>query len=397
MRNTVWLVQLVGGLLMSRPPLALVSRAEAVPGSIPFGEALADHQALLQGYLDTHITRNHSSSTIEHERRFLTGWFEGFLVPDEHHPDHQRQLFLWEAMTPVIGRERIRAFSKGLVLSLYSPATVRTYLGYLRRLFEYILEYPYIPGDEVQFIVAKYGRIDQPVLEYDYPVHVLDSDDEDFVLTGERLAAFYDFVRSTYIPSKQKQLPVSRDYTMIVVAGESGLRADEICHLDLRDLFYEHSCLQTRYGKAANGSGKRVRKTIFTPFAQETMHVYERAIRPAFPDAKTQEALFLTERGDRIAYQGIWHSLRTIAQAARAAGLELPHKFSWHSLRKSFATNFMEENPDQVWLLMNLMGHLSPGTLFCYVKHTREYFEQGIGMVAQGLLSNAAALTGRPH
>jgi integrase len=388
---------LVGGFLMSRPQLVLVSRVEAVPGPIPFAEMLADHQSLLQSYLDTHVTRNHSSLTIEHERLFLTGWFEGFLVPDEHHPDHQRQLLLWEAMAPVAGRERIRAFSKGLVLSLYSPITVRTYLGYLRRLFAYILEYPYIPGNEVQSLVAKYGRIEQPVLEYDYPVHVLDSEDEDFVLTGERLVAFYDFVRSTYIPSKQKHLPASRDYTMIVVAGESGLRADEICHLDIRDLFYESSCLQTRYGKAANGSGKRVRKTIFTPFAQETMRVYERAIRPAFPDAKTQAALFLTERGDRVSYDGIWKSLRTIAQAARSAGLGLPHKFSWHSLRKSFATNFMEEHPDQVWLLMNLMGHMSPGTLFRYVIHTKEYFEQGIGTVAQGLFSKTEVLKSRPH
>lgn len=381
---------------MSRPPLALVSRIEAVPKPIPFEEMLADHQALLQSYLDTHITRNHSSATIEHERHFLTGWFEGFLVPDEQHPDHQRQLLLWEAMAPVTGRERIRVFSKGLVLSLYSPATVRKYLGYLRRLFEYILEYPYIPGNEFQSLLAKYGRIEQPVLEYDYPVHMLDDEDEDFVLTGERLLAFYDFVRSTYIPSIQKQLPASRDYTMIVVAGESGLRADEIRHLDLRDLFYEHSCLQTRYGKAANGSGKRVRKTLFTPFAQETMHVYETVIRPAFPDAKTQAALFLSERGERVVYSGMWSGLHTIAQAARKAGLKLPHKFSWHSLRKSFATNFMEEHPDKVWLLMNLMGHLGPGTLFRYVKHSKEYFEQGIGTVAQGLLSNTDGFKSRP-
>src|SRR6266542_6912264 len=116
---------MLGGLLMSRPQLVLVSRVEAVPQPMPFAEMRADHQALLQSYLDTHITRNHSESTIEHERLFLTGWFEGFLVPDENHPDHQRPFMLWEAMTPIAGRERVRAFSKGLVLSLYSAITVR--------------------------------------------------------------------------------------------------------------------------------------------------------------------------------------------------------------------------------------------------------------------------------
>jgi integrase len=264
---------------------------------------------------------------IEHGRRFLTGRFEGFSMPDENHPDHRRQLLLWEAMAPVAGRERIRTFSKGLVLSLYSPGTVRTYLGYLRRLFQYVLEHPYMPGTEVQSLVAKYGRIEEPVLEYDYPVHVLDGEDEDVVLTGERLVAFYEFVRSTYIPGKQKRLPASRDYTMIVVAGESGLRADKISHLDVLDVFYSHSCLQTRDGKGAGGSGKRVRKTLFTPFAQETMHVSETAIRPAFPDAKTQTALLLSERGERVVYSGMWSSLHAIAESARAAGLDLPHKF----------------------------------------------------------------------
>jgi integrase len=92
----------------------------------------------------------------------------------------------------------------------------------------------------------------------------------------------------------------------------------------------------------------------------------------------------------------MWSSLHTIAQAARAAGLELPHKFGWHSLRKSFATNFMEERPDQVWLLMDLMGHLSPGTLFRYVRHSREYFEQGIGTIARELFSNTNVLKSQP-
>src|SRR5260370_2467421 len=98
----------------------------------------------------------------------------------------------------------------------------------------------------------------------------------------------------------QKKFPASRDYTMIVVVGESGLRADEILHLDAlglhRDLFYEHNCIQTRHGKGTKGSGKRIRKTIFTPFAQATMRVYESRIHPNSPDAKPTPALFLTKR-----------------------------------------------------------------------------------------------------
>jgi site-specific recombinase XerD len=343
---------------------------------------LADHQTILQGYLDTHTTRNHSDRTIESERRFLIGWFESFVMQDDSHPDGQRQLLVWEAMEPVQGRQRIVAFSKGLVDTGLKPRTVQSYLGSLRRLFQYVLEYPYIPGSEGQSIVSRYGRIEQPVLEYDYPVHTLDQEEEGFVLVGEQLFAFYDFVRLEYIGHNQKKIPASRDYTMIVVAAESGLRADEIRHLDAlgphRDLFYERNCIQTRHGKGTRGSGKRVRKTIFTPFAQDTVRIYEERIRPHFPNAKTNPALFLTESGERITYKAMWHNLHVIVEQARKAGLDLPPKLSWHSLRKSFATAFMELHPDRPWVLMDLMGHLNPSTLHRYVLHSRAYYDQAI-------------------
>lgn len=367
---------------MSRPHLAIVHRLEVVSAPIPFAQKLADHEAILQGYLDTHVTRNHSDRTIESERRFLKGWFKNLIVKDDSYPGGERQLLVWEAMSPLTGRQRIIGFSKGLVNAGLKVRTIQGYLGQLRRLFQYVFEYPYIPGDDMQLLVAKYGRIEQPVLEYDYPVHILDEDEVGFVLTGEQLIQFYDFIRTTYISGNQKKLPASRDYTMIVLAGESGLRADEILHLDAlkphRDLFYEHNCIQTRFGKAAKGSGKRVRKTIFTPFAQATMRVYEERIRPNFPNAVSNPALFLTESGERISYKTMWRSLHVIAEAAVKAGLGLPQHLSWHSLRKSFATNFMEKQPDKVWVLMDLMGHLNPSTLHRYVKHSRSYYEKAI-------------------
>ncbi len=383
---------------MSRPQLSVVQGVEVVSSPILFSEMLADHHVILQGYLDSHTTRNHSNATIEFDRRFLTGWFAGFMVPDESHPDGERQLLIWEAMEPVVGRQRIVGFSKALVDAGLKPRTVTTYLGSLRRLFLYVLDYPYIPGDEIQSIVAKYGPIEQPVLEYDYPVHVLDQEEEGFILTGERLLQFYDFVRLEYIDRNQKKFPASRDYTMIVVAGESGLRADEIRLLDAigphRDLFYEQSRLQTRFGKGTKGSGKRVRKNIFTPFAQATVRVYAEHIRPAFPHAKTQPALFLTEGGERICYQAMWRNLRVIAQQTRKAGLDLPPTLTWHSLRRSFATNFMEQHPDCPWVLMDMMGHLNPSTLHRYVKHSRAYYDHAIDSIIKELIPEANQMKG---
>ncbi|MGC1951606.1 MAG: tyrosine-type recombinase/integrase [Gammaproteobacteria bacterium] len=375
---------------MRPPQLSVIHRVEVARSPVPFAEMLADHHAIVQGYLDTHITRHHSDSTLNTNRRFLTGWFEGFMVPDEHHPDAERQLLVWEAMEPVAGRQRIVGFSKGLADAGLRSRTITSYLGSLRRLFGYVLDYPYVPSEKPQSIATKYGRIEQPVSTYDYPVHVLEQEREGVVLTGQRLIDFYDFVRLEYLGRNQKKIPASRDYTMIVLAGETGLRANEIRHLDAigphRDLFYEQGRLQTRYGKACKGSGKRVRKTLFTPFAQATTQVYEKHIRRAFPNASVHPALFLNESGDRISYNSMWRSLHLIAKEARKAGVGIPPKLSWHSLRQSFATGFMERHPDRPWVLMDLMGHINPSTLHRYVKHSRSYYERAIDDIVRDLV-----------
>ena len=224
--------------------------------------------------------------------------------------------------------------------------TITGYLGFLRRFFRYVQEFPYIPGTGGQSIIAKYGRIEQPVSEYDYPRHVHDNQKEGFVLTGQQLTNFYDFIRTEYISSNQKKLTASRDYTMVIVAGESGLRADEIRHLDCqRDLFSDKNRIQTRHGKGFKGSGKRVRKTIMTPLAKDTLMIYTQRIRPYFSNATTTPTLFLTERGEMLSYSQMWSALNRIVEQAREAGLELPPKLAWHSLRKSFATNYRSRKP----------------------------------------------------
>ncbi len=50
---------------MSRPRLAVVHNLALVSHSISLDEKLQDHRAILYGYIDTHVARNHSAKTIE--------------------------------------------------------------------------------------------------------------------------------------------------------------------------------------------------------------------------------------------------------------------------------------------------------------------------------------------
>jgi integrase len=111
---------------------------------------------------------------------------------------------------------------------------------------------PYIPKTGGLRIDAKYGPIEQPITEYDYPKHVLDPEWEGNFLSEEQLHEFYTFIREHYVQRNQKVIIAWRDYTMIVLAGETGLRGREIVKLDAlgphRDIFYSPQLRNTFVG-----------------------------------------------------------------------------------------------------------------------------------------------------
>jgi site-specific recombinase XerD len=370
---------------MSRPYLYVVKGINSDSNTIPFAEKLADHEAILREYEMTFTTRNLSPSTRKQALSFLRKWFESYAVVDVTHPQGERHLLIWEAMEPIKGRRRVRQYSFGLAAQELSPSTRRSYLGYLRQLFEYVLDEPYLLSDPTQSLAAKYGPMEQPVSKYEYQRHVVDDETEAFALTGDDLLNFYNYVRSVYLPRQEYSLTSMRNYAMIVLAGESGLRADEIRRLDAlgphRDLFYKEEMIQTRFGKGTKGSGKRIRKTLFTKVAQDALRAYEERVRPAFRNATVNPALFLSQMGARISYREMWRDLNIIVKEARESGLDLPPKFSWHALRASFATNYVEQHGNRKAVLLELMdylGHISFATLHRYLKHSRAYNDRAV-------------------
>jgi hypothetical protein len=101
-----------------------------------YPQATEDHRRLIEGYLQSHRIRNHSSKTIDREKKFLEGWFES-------HSLQGRPLYTWEAMIPVQGRKVINDYSKALMDSGLRSETVRAYLGILNRYFSCVLVHPF--------------------------------------------------------------------------------------------------------------------------------------------------------------------------------------------------------------------------------------------------------------
>lgn len=341
---------------------------------------LHDHERLLQGYLDTHVTRNHSPGTALNEAKFLRRWFVS-------HGSRERPLFVWEAMEPVRGRERIVAYSKLLLAEKHRAAgTVGGYLGILRRLFEFVLSWPYLPDAGGVTVQHRYGPVEQPVLAYDYPHHVWGGRREDAPLTRTELHAFYGLVREG-IAAARRSATAARLYTMVVLAAESGLRLGELVTLDVeRDLLFDAGRVQTRFGKATKGSGPRVRQTLFTPFAQATVRHYIDVVRPLFRRWSLSPMLFLTERGKTMSTDAAQLPLRNLAARARSSGHRTPPRFGWHSLRRTFATLYAEEHPGSSSTLLDMLGHENLSSLHRYIHHSRAYHEKVIDDVLVSLL-----------
>lgn len=333
-------------------------------------EALGHHRQLLEGYLQSHVTRNHSPRTIAEVKRHLMGWFK-------EHGGAIRPLYVWEAMEPMYGRKRIVEYGRALIAVELGNSTIRRYLGHLRDFFSYVLMHPIVFDGAVACRVPDlYGPIEQPVSEFDCPQHSYDGDQRGIPLDPERLYDFYEVLRKNYLTASGPKDIKARDYSIAVIAGESGLRIDEIVHLEIsKDLLFESKKLQTRHAKGMKGSGKRTRPTLFTPLARDTIQFYLNHHRPHIKGAAESDFLFINRGGHQLNRKAANEQLNHMVDCAQKSGFPIMEHFSWHWFRRIFATRFIERFPDKLHILIGLLGHVTPHTVHTYIRHSDAWMD----------------------
>jgi len=335
---------------------------------------LNDHKRILQNSIDTLIARGLSPNTIEGYRWFIERWFEQIKVSDAI---GERQIFIWEVMNLGEGRKRIRDFLTTLSTAdddgqiCLRAGTVRAYARQLERLFTHTIEWPFIEGQ--QTISSKYGAIDNPFIGVEYPLHSREIlREERFFLTPDQMLELLVFLREVYPGLPNRNATAGRLYTIVMLITETGMRSVEVINLDAlgenRDIFYDRGVIQTRYGKGYNSSGPQTRLIDLTERAAVTLKQYERWVRPQFLNYLSDPALFLTLTGKRLSYSTLRDNFTLLVEAARKHGVNLPPKLTIHDLRASFATNYLDANPDRFWELMELLGHVSPSSTRLYIR-----------------------------
>jgi integrase/recombinase XerD len=151
-----------------------------------------------------------------------------------------------------------------------------------------------------------------------------------------------------------------RDATILELLYACGLRVSELTGLDTDRV--DLPGLQVR----VIGKGNRERRVPMGELARERLHQYLSGPRAAWTAGKPTAAVFVSQRGVRLARESVWRLVRRWTERAGVKGHVTPHTF-----RHSFATHLLEGGAD-LRVVQTLLGHASISTTQLYTHLTGE-------------------------
>ena len=145
------------------------------------------------------------------------------------------------------------------------------------------------------------------------------------------------------------------DELIVELLVSSGLRASELCNLNLADLPAKHGkdCIWVR-----NGKGK-VSRAVDIP--EKLRMRLTRFVRLYRKGARANSPLLVSERGERMMYRSIYSKIKRMGEQA---GIGKLHP---HMLRHTYLTRLYNVEKD-LRFVQDQAGHASPTTTAIYAK-----------------------------
>jgi site-specific recombinase XerD len=163
-----------------------------------------------------------------------------------------------------------------------------------------------------------------------------------------------------------------RDYALLILALQTGLRASEIVGLTVRDLI-----VGTGAHVRCKGKGRKERST---PLRRETVKVLEAWLRER--GGGSDDPLFPTIRGGKLSHDALERIVRRhILTAAKTCPSLAGKRVSPHVLRHSTAMDLLHHGVDQAVIALWL-GHESVETTQIYIHADLRLKERALAKVA---------------
>lgn len=152
--------------------------------------------------------------------------------------------------------------------------------------------------------------------------------------------------------ARNKRPTGKRDQAIVVVLVETGIRASELCDLEIRDYDRQKGQIHIRHGK-----GDKSRFVYVADSAQRYLWRYLVTRK----DPRSNDPLFATATNRRMSRDNL---LNMIVSMAGRAGVKSANV---HKFRHTFAINFLR-NGGNLLELKRLLGHEKLDTLHIYVE-----------------------------
>lgn len=186
----------------------------------------------------------------------------------------------------------------------------------------------------------------------------LDVTHEDF-LTPDQVAALKTYCRRRAESPRGdgREHPV-RDWAILHLALDAGLRVSEICALTLRDLVLDrgHASVIVRHGKGDKKRGVRIGTAL-----REHLEAFLEWKSGAGESVSSTAPLFVSGRGGPLTRTAVYRIFRNCADA-----VGIPARFSIHSCRHTYASMLYRASGYNLRLVQKQLGHRSIQTTQIY-------------------------------
>lgn len=167
-------------------------------------------------------------------------------------------------------------------------------------------------------------------------------------------------------PARRNTPEAKRDRAMLELMYATGLRVTELVSLDLEDVQLEGEKPYVRL----LGKGNRERQIPLLEQPVQEVREYIQHARTRLVGERSETAMFVNRRGERLTRQGFWLILKGYAGDAGIKGRVTPH-----TLRHSFATHMLRGGMD-IHKVQELLGHANISTTQVYTQVSREHIRE---------------------
>jgi site-specific recombinase XerD len=220
------------------------------------------------------------------------------------------------------------------------PATINHHIQVLKRFYAWAVQTSLIPDDPAAALhFVKRAAMTQP--------NALNKDEIHALLRAAGLSSHGLAVRN---------------YAIVQLFLQSGLRVGELNHLLVKDVVIRE---RSGFVNVVDGKGRKHREIPLNSIARRALTNYLETRKSLEPG---DDALFTTKRGEPGTIRALQALISSLAKRANIARINV----TAHTLRHTFATQFLQANPGCLVELAMLMGHESVDTTAIYTKASKE-------------------------